>query len=280
LERQASTFQMQLSSLEKERNELEERIVRLSAIPGSITSKSPAIDPADDPAWEIVRFALNTKYEDLSPKVVEYTKQLILDTLGIAVGRSSAETIPGLIELVKKWGGKQESTILVHGGKVPAPNAAIVLGPMTRSLDLGDTHPDAAHLSEHIVPVLLATIGLGDAVVSPSARTDKRGPTAVLKSVSKIPYTYAYLLNQKFLPQFLEGENKEKFAQYLRAWCELGIGHIQFNVIDKATLIDAQAHPENYTNLVVRVAGYSAYFIDLPKALQDDVINRVEQGFR
>jgi pyruvate formate-lyase/glycerol dehydratase family glycyl radical enzyme len=118
-----------------------------------------------------------------------------------------------------------------------------------------------------------------DAVVSPSAGTDKCGPSAVLKSVSKIPYTYMYLLNQKFLPNFLEGENKEKFSQYLKTWHELGIGHVQFNVVDKATLLDAQAHPEKYTNLIVRVAGYSAYFIDLAKALQDDIIRRVEQEF-
>jgi pyruvate-formate lyase len=118
-----------------------------------------------------------------------------------------------------------------------------------------------------------------DAVVSPSAGTDRCGPSAVLKSVSKIPYTYMYLLNQKFLPQFLEGENKERFAQYLKTWCELGIGHIQFNVIDKATLLDAQVHPEKHANLIVRVAGYSAYFIDLPKPLQDDIIRRVGQEF-
>jgi len=118
-----------------------------------------------------------------------------------------------------------------------------------------------------------------DASCSPSAGTDKSGPTAVLNSVSKIPYTYKYLFNQKFLPRFLEGANKEIFAQYLKAWCDLGIGHIQFNVIDRDTLIDAQSHPEKYRNLVIRVAGYSAYFVDLPKALQDDIIRRTEQGF-
>jgi formate C-acetyltransferase len=117
-----------------------------------------------------------------------------------------------------------------------------------------------------------------DASHSPSAGTDRYGPTAVLKSASKIPFTYPALLNQKFLPRFLEGESKKKFAQYLKTWADLGIGHIQFNVIDKATLLDAQAHPEKYTNLLVRVAGYSAYFVDLAKPLQDDIIRRTEQS--
>jgi len=118
-----------------------------------------------------------------------------------------------------------------------------------------------------------------DGVMSPSAGTDKKGPTAVLKSVGKITPTYAYLFNQKFLPQFLEGENKKLFAQYLRTYHDLGIYHIQFNVVNKETLLDAQAHPESYQNLVVRVAGYSAYFVDLSRPIQDDIIKRTEQSF-
>jgi pyruvate formate-lyase/glycerol dehydratase family glycyl radical enzyme len=118
-----------------------------------------------------------------------------------------------------------------------------------------------------------------DAVISPAAGTDKKGPTAVLKSVSKVTPTYPHLLNQKFLPQFLEGENKKIFAQYLRSWADLGIWHVQFNVVSKDTLLDAQAHPENYSNLIVRVAGFSAYFVDLTPEIQNDIIRRVEQGF-
>jgi len=119
-----------------------------------------------------------------------------------------------------------------------------------------------------------------DAVISPSGGTDRKGPTAVLKSAGKIPFAnYPTLLNQKFLPSYLEGENKEIFAQYLKAWNELGIWHIQFNVVTKDILLDAAAHPEKYTDLVVRVAGYSAYFIDLPEAMQHDIITRAEQAF-
>ena len=116
-----------------------------------------------------------------------------------------------------------------------------------------------------------------DAVISPAAGTDKKGPTAVLKSVSKVTPTYPHLLNQKFLPQFLEGENKEIFAQYLRSWSDLGIWHVQFNVMSKETLLDAQSHPEKYSDLIVRVAGFSAYFIDLTPEIQNDIIRRTEQ---
>jgi formate C-acetyltransferase len=117
-----------------------------------------------------------------------------------------------------------------------------------------------------------------DAVVSPMAGTDHKGPTAVLKSVSKITPTYNHLLNQKFLPQFLTGEHNEKiFVNYLRTWGDLGIYHIQFNVVSREKLVDAQRHPENYSDLIVRVAGYSAYFVDLPKGVQDDIIARTEQ---
>ena len=110
---------------------------------------------------------------------------------------------------------------------------------------------------------------------------DKKGPTATLKSTSKIDplTTYTLLLNQKFLPQYLEGEHKEKFASYLKTWADLGHFHIQFNVIDKETLLDAQENPSKYADLVVRLAGYSVYFVDLPKMMQDEIINRTEQGF-
>jgi formate C-acetyltransferase len=118
-----------------------------------------------------------------------------------------------------------------------------------------------------------------DAVLSPMAGRDKKGPTAVLKSTGKVTPTYALLLNQKFLPQYLEGENKKVFAQYLKTWADLGHWHIQFNVVDRATLLDAQQHPENHLDMIVRVAGYSAYFVDLSKGVQDDVIRRCEQRF-
>jgi formate C-acetyltransferase len=120
-----------------------------------------------------------------------------------------------------------------------------------------------------------------DATLSPIQGQDHTGPTAVLKSASKIDTkkTYNHLLNQKFMPSMLTGHNKNAFTSYLRTWGDLGISHIQFNVVDKETLLDAQRHPENYQNLIVRVAGYSAYFVDLSKGLQDSIIARTEQCF-
>ncbi len=110
---------------------------------------------------------------------------------------------------------------------------------------------------------------------------DKKGPTAVLKSASKISTvkTYNHLLNQKFTPSALEGDQKEVFVDYIKSWGELGISQVQFNVVDRETLLAAQADPENYSDLLVRVAGYSAYFVDLSKGLQDSIIQRTEKSF-
>ena len=109
---------------------------------------------------------------------------------------------------------------------------------------------------------------------------DKKGPTAVLNSAAKVSAleTYNHLLNQKFLPQFLEGDMKPVFLDYLKTWKQKKIPHIQFNVVDKETLQDAQQYPEKYRDLIVRVAGYSAYFVQLSRGLQDHIIARTEHG--
>lgn len=122
-----------------------------------------------------------------------------------------------------------------------------------------------------------------DATVSPAAGSDKKGPTAVLNSVAKLsPLDTGwgdYLLNQKFLPQHVSGEYRELFKSYIKSWSDLPIWHIQFNMLSKETLEDAQRNPGKYSDLVVRVAGYSAYFLHLPKEVQDDIIRRTEQSF-
>jgi formate C-acetyltransferase len=120
-----------------------------------------------------------------------------------------------------------------------------------------------------------------DGTISPAQGRDKKGPTAVLKSVSKIDplLSFNHLLNQRFAPVFLEGKNREVFANYLKTWADLGIHHIQFNVVNKELMLDAQQHPERHTDLIVRVAGYAAYFVDLSRGLQDDIIRRTEQSF-
>jgi pyruvate formate-lyase/glycerol dehydratase family glycyl radical enzyme len=121
---------------------------------------------------------------------------------------------------------------------------------------------------------------LADGGLSPSAGQDRKGPTAVLRSVSKINLKLASngtLLNMKFLPAFFDGERAlEKFVALLRGFSRLRIPHVQFNVVSAATLRKAQAHPEKYRHLVVRVAGYSAYFTELDKDLQDEIIRRTE----
>ncbi len=117
-----------------------------------------------------------------------------------------------------------------------------------------------------------------DGTVSPAIGTDKKGPLAILKSVSKIDHagTFTHLLNQKFTPQEVMRNNGDNFIALLRSFVDLGIHHIQFNVIDRETLLDAQKHPENYEDLIVRIAGLAAYFIDLDKAVQDQIIARTE----
>ena len=122
---------------------------------------------------------------------------------------------------------------------------------------------------------------LSDATLSPVFGMDKKGPTAVLKSAAKISTrdTFNHLLNQKFLPQALEGDMKEVFIDYIRSWGDLGISQIQFNVVDPRTLMEAQKRPEDHADLLVRVAGYSAYFVDLSKGLQDSIIARTQQTF-
>ncbi|MFC1954180.1 pyruvate formate lyase family protein, partial [Chloroflexota bacterium] len=117
-----------------------------------------------------------------------------------------------------------------------------------------------------------------DGTVSPSIGTDKKGPTAVLKSVAKADHvnTFTHLLNQRFVPQFLEGENREAFVSYLKSFVDLGIHHVQFNIVDNKVLRDAQKNPDKYSDLVVRVAGFSAYFTDLEKPVQNQIIERTQ----
>ena len=117
--------------------------------------------------------------------------------------------------------------------------------------------------------------------VSPSAGADKLGPTAVMNSVAKLDHfivSNGTLLNQKFHPAVLQGPNGgQNLMNLIRGYFRrLGM-HVQFNVVSRETLLDAQKHPEQYRSLVVRVAGYSAQFVTLDKSIQDDIINRTEQ---
>ncbi len=126
-----------------------------------------------------------------------------------------------------------------------------------------------------------AGMALADGTMSPMAGTDDVGPTAVLNSAGKIPYMHTELMNQRFMANFLEGDKREVFAAYLHTWYDKGtIPHIQFNVVSSKELKEAKIEPENHEDLIVRVAGYSAHFIDLSDNTQDSIIERTEQTLR
>ena len=117
--------------------------------------------------------------------------------------------------------------------------------------------------------------------ISPVQGADRNGPTAVIKSAAKIDHlrTGGTLLNQKFTPSFLEDEQGiEKVMHLIRSYFRMDGHHIQFNVVTAETLKKAKKHPENYRDLIVRVAGYSDYFVDLTDELQDEIIRRTEQS--
>lgn len=119
---------------------------------------------------------------------------------------------------------------------------------------------------------------LADGGMSPVYGRDMAGPTAVLKSVSRMDDSFTTnggLLNMKFLPEFFRTQTgRDKFEHFLRAFVDLEIPHIQFNVVNREDLIDAQIHPERHQSLTVRVAGYTAYFTELAGKLQDEIIER------
>ena len=119
-----------------------------------------------------------------------------------------------------------------------------------------------------------------DGSVSASPGTDRSGPTALIKSAAKIVDTIKFgsnHLNMKFHPLSLKGtDNMRKFLSLIRSYFQLGGYHAQFNCVDSKVLIDAKLHPENYQDLVVRVAGFSAYFIYLDDNVQDEIIKRTE----
>ena len=127
---------------------------------------------------------------------------------------------------------------------------------------------------------------LGDALydggISPGPGLDKKGPTAVLKSCGKIDHVTdgrAFLLNQRLSPTQLSGEKGyQLWKAYMKTWAELGLDHVQFNMVDDATLRAAQKDPEKYQEVIVRVAGYSAHFVDISRKTQDNIIQRTVQG--
>lgn len=128
----------------------------------------------------------------------------------------------------------------------------------------------------------LAGSPLADGGVSPMYGRDKEGPTAVLNSVSKLPFDIAAngaLLNMKFLPSLFKTEDdRENFCSLLRAFVDLKIHHVQFNVVNAEDLLKAKVDPDSYRGLTIRVAGYTAYFTELADDLQNEIIERTSHG--
>jgi pyruvate formate-lyase/glycerol dehydratase family glycyl radical enzyme len=173
-------------------------------------------------------------------------------------------------QYASRWGDRYcdlvEQYSTIRGG-VYQPGFYTVSAHVPMGANVGAT-PDGRH----------AGTPLADGGLSPTAGRDRRGATAVLHSVSKLDLKLASngtLLNMKFLPAFFDGDEAlAKFAQLLRGFTALHIPHVQFNVVSADTLRQAQANPDEFRSLVVRVAGYSAYFTELDKELQDEIIRR------
>jgi pyruvate formate-lyase/glycerol dehydratase family glycyl radical enzyme len=153
---------------------------------------------------------------------------------------------------------------------VSAPHTVAVNGPMGKVIGA-------------LPSSRLAWTALADGNMSPCQGMDKKGPTAVIRSAGKIDYLpmQGSLLNMKFTPATLKTEDDlKKCLGLVKTYLiDYGGKHIQFNVVDKKTLLDAQEHPENYKSLIVRVAGYSAFWVELNRLTQNDIISRTEQTF-
>jgi formate C-acetyltransferase len=117
---------------------------------------------------------------------------------------------------------------------------------------------------------------------SPATGHDQKGPTATLRSVAKLDAAHlrnGTLLNMRISPASVDDdEGRHKMAGLIRGLCDVGCWHVQFNVVDTAVLRKAQEHPEEYSDLLVRVAGYSAYFTELHEEVQEELIRRTEYG--
>jgi len=170
----------------------------------------------------------------------------------------------------RRWGDRYSELVEQYGtwrGGVYQPGFYTVSAHVPMGANCGAT-PDGRRAGEP----------LADGGLSPSAGRDYRGATAVLRSVSKLRLDLASngtLLNMKFLPAFFGAKGAlDKFVLLLRGFCRLKIPHVQFNVVAAETLRHAQAQPEEYRGLVVRVAGYSAYFTELDHDLQNEIIAR------
>ena len=119
---------------------------------------------AEDPMGALCRMVVETQYADLPAETLEHARRTLLDGIGVMIGGSGMDGIPGIVELVKEKGGVPQTPLPFYGGRVPAAEAALALGPMPRAMDCGDLHEEAGHVSEYVVSSLLAATGLRERV--------------------------------------------------------------------------------------------------------------------
>ncbi|MFF2319281.1 MmgE/PrpD family protein [Arthrobacter sp. NPDC058097] len=118
------------------------------------------VRPSEDPMSALCRMALETTFDELPDEVIGHAKRSLLDCTAVMIGGSGLDGIPQIVELVKEKGGAEQSVIPLYGGRVPAAEAALAIGPMPRAMDCGDLHEEAGHVSEYIVASLFAASGL------------------------------------------------------------------------------------------------------------------------
>ena len=177
-----------------------------------------------------------------------------VDSIAKRVAEMLFEEYKKVAEVNYRGRGARDVTFLTLGSNVPFGK---VVGALPSGRKAGEPLSDA---------------------ISPTHGTDRNGPTAVLKSLSKIDWAKIGfpILNMMFTPGALD--KIDAFVDFLRSFVKLGCAHIQFNVVSKEMLLDAQKHPDRYRWLLVRVSGYCAYFVELSKDLQDDIIGRTAHG--
>lgn len=126
----------------------------------------PLTTPDEDPAGKLSEMVVNTKYEDLPLETLDVAKKAIFDTIAVTIAGSKWECVPDVVDLVRGWGSKDESKILIYGDKVPAIQAAFANGVMSRAIDMGDVHERAGHVTEWLVPTLLSSLPLAKKTVT------------------------------------------------------------------------------------------------------------------
>ncbi len=224
-----------------------------------------------------------------NPTVVAQTAQQVIAASVTPAEKKKFEELQKLIDAVPKFGNDEE-----HVDQFAREVAYTYTKPMLKYYN-----PRGGRFQAGLYPVS-ANVPLGAQAgatpdgrfagmpvadgVSPSSGKDVNGPTAAANSVSVLDHGIASngtLFNQKFHPSALSGDTGlDNFVHLIQTYFERKGSHMQFNVVSRETLLDAQKHPENYKQLVVRVAGYSALFTTLSKSLQDDIIRRTTQSFQ